>query len=83
MREWRFRSRRYKLLEQKAAHNADGAQRLESSLRDLVSDLRLDEVLEKITRNAQAAVGGKEFALLVEDGGEMCVPQLVRPCPTA
>jgi diguanylate cyclase (GGDEF)-like protein/putative nucleotidyltransferase with HDIG domain len=71
VREWRFRSRRYKLLEQKAAHNADGAQRLESSLRDLVSDLRLDEVLEKITRNAQAAVGGKEFALLVEDDGGM------------
>ena len=52
-------------------HNADGAQRLESSLRDLVSDLRLDEVLEKITRNAQAAVGGKEFALLVDEGGEI------------
>ena len=66
--EWRFRERRYKLLEQRAAHNADGAQRLEQSLRDLVSDLRIDEVLGKITRNAQAAVGGKEFALLVDDG---------------
>ena len=71
VREWRFRERRYKLLEQRAAHNADGAQRLEGSLRDLVSALRLDEVLEKITRNAQAAVGGKEFALLVDDGGQM------------
>ena len=71
VREWQFRERRYRLLEQKAAHTADGAQRLESSLRDLVSALRLDEVLEKITRNAQAAVGGKEFALLVEDGGQM------------
>jgi diguanylate cyclase (GGDEF)-like protein/putative nucleotidyltransferase with HDIG domain len=71
VREWRFRERRYKLLEQKAAQTTDGAQRLESSLRDLVSDLRLDEVLEKITRNAQAAVGGKEFALLVDDGGEI------------
>jgi diguanylate cyclase (GGDEF)-like protein/putative nucleotidyltransferase with HDIG domain len=70
-REWRFRERRYRLLEQKAAHNADGAQRLEQSLRDLVSDLRVDEVLEKITRNAQAAVGGKEFALLVHDEGAM------------
>jgi diguanylate cyclase (GGDEF)-like protein/putative nucleotidyltransferase with HDIG domain len=68
VREWRFRERRYKLLEQRAAHTADGAQRLEGSLRDLVSALRLDEVLEKITRNAQAAVGGKEFALLVDDG---------------
>jgi len=71
VREWQFRERRYRLLEQRAAHTADGAQRLESSLRDLVSDLRLDEVLEKITRNAQAAVGGKEFALLVEDGGQI------------
>jgi len=69
--EWRFRERRYRLLEQKAAHTADGAQRLEDSLRDLVSDLRLDEVLEKITRNAQAAVGGKEFALLVDEGGKI------------
>jgi len=71
VREWRFRERRYKLLEQKAAQTADAAQRLEGSLRDLVSDLRLDEVLEKITRNAQAAVGGKEFALLVDEGGEI------------
>src|SRR3954449_7247534 len=71
VREWQFRERRYRLLEQKAAHTADGAQRLESSLRDLVSALRLDEVLEKITRNAQEAVGGKEFALLVDDGGQI------------
>ena len=68
--EWRFRERRYKLLEQRAAHNADGAQRLEQTLRDLVSDLRIDDVLEKVTRNAQAAVGGKEFALLVDDDGK-------------
>ena len=68
VREWRFRERRYKLLEQKAVQNADGAKRLEESLRDLVSDLRVDDVLDKVTRNAQAAVGGKEFALLVEDG---------------
>ena len=70
-REWRFRERRYGLLEQRAAQNADGAQRLEGSLRDLVSDLRLDEVLAKITGNAQAAVGGKEFALLVDDDGQI------------
>ena len=68
VREWRFRERRYKLLEQKAVQNADGAKRLEESLRDLVSDLRVDDVLEKITFNARAAVGGKDFALLVDDG---------------
>jgi diguanylate cyclase (GGDEF)-like protein len=69
--EARFRRRRYHLLEQRADQNAEGAQRIESSLRDLVSDLRIDEVLGKITRNAQAAVGGKEFALLVAEGDAM------------
>jgi diguanylate cyclase (GGDEF)-like protein/putative nucleotidyltransferase with HDIG domain len=71
VREWRFRDRRYKLLEQRAAQNADGAERLEGTLRDLVSDLRLDEVLGKITLNAQTAVGGKEFALLVDADGDI------------
>ena len=43
------------------------------SLQDLVSELRLDDVLAKITANAQAAVVGKEFALLVDDGeGTRC-----------
>ena len=43
------------------------ADRLSASLRDLVSDLRIEEVLDKITANAKAAVGGKEFALVVRD----------------
>ena len=42
-----------------------------SSLKDLSSDLRLDEVLDQITAKAQTAVGGKEFALLLADGGRM------------
>jgi diguanylate cyclase (GGDEF)-like protein len=36
-----------------------------------VSALQLDEVLAKIRKNAQVAVGGKEFALLVEEDNEM------------
>ena len=45
--------------------------RLASSLRDLSSDLHLDDVLRKITERAQTAVGGKEFALLIADGSTM------------
>ena len=46
--------------------------RLSGSLQDLVSDLRFDEVLAKITANASAAIGGKEFVLLLKDEGGAC-----------
>jgi diguanylate cyclase (GGDEF)-like protein len=46
----------------------DAADRLMSSLKGLSSDLRLDEVLDQITAKAQTAVGGTEFALLIDDG---------------
>jgi len=60
-------------LEAEAREQSEVAERLIASLKDLVSELRLDEVLAKITANAQAAVVGKEFALLVEDGdGPRC-----------
>ncbi len=49
----------------------EAAQRLLSSLDDLSSDLRLDEVLDQITTKAQTAVGGKEFVLLLADGPGM------------
>src|SRR4051794_31679780 len=42
--------------------------RLLESLGDLSADLRLDEVLDKITSTAQVAAGGKHFALLLTDG---------------
>ena len=42
--------------------------RLFESLGDLSADLRLDEVLDKITATAQVAAGGKDFALLLSDG---------------
>jgi len=53
-------------LEAEAREQSEVAERLIASLQDLVSELRLDEVLAKITANAQAAVVGKEFALLVD-----------------
>jgi diguanylate cyclase (GGDEF)-like protein len=60
-------------LEAEAREQSEVAERLIASLQDLVSELRLDEVLAKITANAQAAVVGKEFALLVDDGeGQRC-----------
>jgi diguanylate cyclase (GGDEF)-like protein len=42
--------------------------RLFESLGDLSADLRLDEVLDKITGTARVAAGGKHFALLLTDG---------------
>lgn len=60
-------------LEADAREQSDLADRLIASLQDLVSELRLDEVLSKITENAQAAVVGKEFALMVDEGdGPRC-----------
>ena len=63
----RARSLKYQLDEQR-----ETADRLSASLRDLVSELRIEEVLDKITANAKAAVGGKEFALLVRDESGRC-----------
>ncbi|MCW3033130.1 MAG: diguanylate cyclase and metal dependent phosphohydrolase [Solirubrobacterales bacterium] len=69
----RRRQRAWRQLQREAEDNADVAQRLFASLQDLVSDLQLEEVLSKVTRNAQAAVGGREFALLVREGdGFVC-----------
>jgi diguanylate cyclase (GGDEF)-like protein len=60
-------------LETDAREQSEVAESLITSLQDLVSELRLDEVLAKVTANAQSAVGGKEFALLVDEGdGPRC-----------
>ena len=70
-----FRSRRarWRQLEAELEDHLESGERLSDSLKDLVSELRLEEVLAKITANARDAVGGKEFALLVdEDGGPRC-----------
>jgi diguanylate cyclase (GGDEF)-like protein len=62
---------RWERLEREAREHLEFGERLAASLQDLAGELRLDELLEKITRNAQSAVGGKEYALLVEDGGHL------------
>jgi diguanylate cyclase (GGDEF)-like protein len=70
----RARRRRWRALQSQVRHETEAASTLTTSLQDLVSGLDLDEVLAKITSNAQAAVGGTEFALLVEeaDGAIRC-----------
>lgn len=46
----------------------DELERLTTSMREVVSDLKIDEVLKKIVRHASAAVDGKEYALLLDVG---------------
>jgi len=70
-RAMRFMHRRLRLLELRVREQDDAAERLLSSLEGLSSDLRLDEVLDRITAKAQSAVGGKEFVLLLTDGDRM------------
>jgi diguanylate cyclase (GGDEF)-like protein/putative nucleotidyltransferase with HDIG domain len=66
----RYRHHRdqWRHLQRQVEDSEEVAQRLFASLQDLVSDLRLEEVIAKVTRNAQAAVGGRDFLLLVRDG---------------
>jgi diguanylate cyclase (GGDEF)-like protein len=71
VRAMRFMHRRLGVLELRVREQDDAAERLLSSLKDLSSDLRLDEVLDQITAKARTAVGGKEFALLLTDGDRM------------
>ena len=58
-------------LEAEATEQASTAERLNASLHDLVSELRLEEVLDKVVSNASAAVAGKQFALLLAEDGEL------------
>jgi diguanylate cyclase (GGDEF)-like protein/putative nucleotidyltransferase with HDIG domain len=70
---WRWRRSQWRHLQHQIADSEEVNQRLFGSLQDLVSDLRLEEVVAKVTRNAQAAVGGKDFLLLVGEGdGLIC-----------
>jgi len=66
-RAMRFMNRRLRSLEQRVHEQDDAAERLLSSLEDLSSSLRLDELLDQITAKAQTAVGGKEFVLLLAE----------------
>jgi diguanylate cyclase (GGDEF)-like protein/putative nucleotidyltransferase with HDIG domain len=65
------RRSRTQLTQTQLREQAEVTDLLMTSMQDLVSELQLDDVLSKITANAQSAVGGAEFALLVEDDGAM------------
>jgi diguanylate cyclase (GGDEF)-like protein len=70
-RALRTRRARWRALEREVRSQADVTDRLFASMQDLVSELRTDEVLAKITENAEHAVAGKQFALLLEDDGRL------------
>ncbi|MEX2194608.1 MAG: diguanylate cyclase [Thermoleophilaceae bacterium] len=71
--EIRARRARWRRLEAELEDHLESGERLSDSLKDLVSELRLEDVLAKITANGRDAVGGKEFALLVDEpGGPRC-----------
>jgi diguanylate cyclase (GGDEF)-like protein/putative nucleotidyltransferase with HDIG domain len=76
---------RWQRLGDELAAVSQTADQLTDSLHDLVSDLRPDEVLAKITRHAQSAIGGNEFALLVaaDDGRWQCRASEHLPASTA
>jgi diguanylate cyclase (GGDEF)-like protein len=57
--------RRSAQLEAELRDQSLNADRLARSLHDLVSELRFEDVLAKVTANARAAVGGQQFALLL------------------
>lgn len=77
----RHRRSRWQSLELEVKEQSEVAERLTGSLQDLVSELRLEEVLAKVTRNARSAVPGKEFALLIDDGGVRCQSSTGVPGP--
>jgi diguanylate cyclase (GGDEF)-like protein len=74
---------RWDQLEREAREHLELGERLTASLQDLAGELRLEELLEKVTRNAQSAVGGKEYALLVsEEGHHRCLGSSGLPSAT-
>ncbi len=62
------RRRSWRQLEAQVRDQALVTQRLNASLQDIVSELRLEDVLAKVTANAESTLVGKQFALLVDDG---------------
>ena len=66
-----FQRQRRRSLEAEVRDQEQTAERLSSSLRHLVSDLRMDEVLRKIMTDAQAALLGREIAVVVASGDGM------------
>ena len=66
-----FTRRRITALEMRVRDQDLQADAQLASLAALSSELRLDDVLGRITTSASTAVGGAQFALLLEEGGRM------------
>jgi diguanylate cyclase (GGDEF)-like protein len=71
VRSFLFQQRRIRSLEARVREQDEAADHQLASLAALSSDLRLGEVLKRITENARNAIGGKEFVLLVSQSGAM------------
>ncbi len=70
-RVWVFMRRRIAALENTVRDQHLATDEQLASLAALSSELRLDEVLERITASASSAIGGAQFALLIADPGGM------------
>jgi diguanylate cyclase (GGDEF)-like protein len=55
-------------LQREVSDQARIFERLSESLQDLVSELRLEDVLSKVAANAHLALPGREFVLLLSEG---------------
>jgi hypothetical protein len=64
----RASTERIERLETEVEDQARIFERLGESLQDLVSELRLEEVLTKVAANAHLALPGREFVLLLREG---------------
>ncbi len=62
------RRRVWRQLETAVSDQTLVTQRLNASLQDIVSELRLEDVLAKVTDHAQSTLEGRHFALLVDEG---------------
>src|SRR5579859_5694850 len=71
VRTMAFMRRRIGALENRVRDQDLAAESQLNSLATLSSDLRLDEVLERITASASSAIGGAQFALLIAEAGHM------------
>jgi diguanylate cyclase (GGDEF)-like protein/putative nucleotidyltransferase with HDIG domain len=74
------RRRVWRQLESEVREQAQVAERLNASLQDIVSELRLEDVLAKVTANLQSTLEGRQFALLVDEGdGPSCTRSSALP----
>ena len=64
----RSSTERIERLENEVEDQARIFERLGESLQDLVSELRLEDVLSKVADNAHKALPGREFVLLLKEG---------------